>query len=187
MYRGYVAHLTSNETDGDYNVEIHPEGGFLSPTICSVYFGTERQITDFISVSLEGNAYLRGFCFAIVLLSMVLFLFKPSEKYLIWLALLAFFRGSYYRFNVLLGALTWIPVFSFLNEPTVYLVLFELLAAFFQYQLLKSFVSVKLGRISLIWYACAAVLPVLIMHAHAFTASVSSIIFFSSATFRVIQ
>ena len=71
------------------------------------------------------------------------------------------------------------PVFSFLNEPTVYLVLFELLAAFFQYQLLKSFVSVKLGRISIMWYACAAVLPVLVLHAHAFAVSVSSIIFFT--------
>ena len=180
MYRGYVAHLSADGTNhGDYRVEIDPEGGFLSPTVCSVYFGTERQISDFIGVSLEGNAYLQGFCFAIVLLSMVLYLFKPSEKYLIWLALLAFFRGSYYRFNILLGALTWMPVFSFLNEPTVYLVLFELLAAFFQYQLLKSFVSVKLGKISLIWYACAAVLPVLMLHAHAFAASVSSILFFS--------
>lgn len=180
MYRGYVAHLSADGTNhGDYRVEIDPEGGFLSPTVCSVYFGTERQISDFIGVSLEGNAYLQGFCFAIVLLSMVLYLFKPSEKYLVWLALLAFFRGSYYRFNVLLGALTWMPVFSFLNEPTVYLVLFELLAAFFQYQLLKSFVSVKLGKISLIWYACAAVLPVLILHAHAFAASVSSILFFA--------
>ena len=180
MYRGYVAELGADETNnGDYNVEIHAEGGSLSPTFCSVYFGTERQISDFISVSLEGNAYLQGFCFAIVLLSLVLYLFKPSERYLIWLALLAFFRGSYYRFNVLLGALTWMPVFSFLNEPTVYLVLFELLAAFFQYQLLKSFVSVKLGRISIMWYACAAVLPVLVLHAHAFAVSVSSIIFFT--------
>ena len=141
--------------------------------------GSERQISDFIGSSLEGNAYIQGLCFAIVLLSLVLWLFKPSEKYLIWLALLAFFRGSYYRFKVLLGALTWMPVFSFLNEPTVYLVLFELLSAFFQYQILKSFVSVKLGRVSITWFACAAVLPVLMLHSHAFAASVSSIIFFS--------
>ena len=114
-----------------------------------------------------------------MLLSLVLWLFKPSEKYLIWLALLAFFRGSYYRFSILLGALTWMPVFSFLNEPVVYLVLFELLSAFFQYQLLKSFVSVKLGRVPIMWYTSAALLPVLVLHGHAFAASVSSIIFFS--------
>lgn len=179
MYRGYVAKLKADTTNaGDYSVKITGDRIYL-PTNRSVYFGTERQISDFIGNSLEGNAYIQGLCFAIVLLSLVLWLFKPSEKYLIWLALLAFFRGSYYRFSILLGALTWMPVFSFLNEAAVYLVLFELLSAFFQYQILKSFVSVKLGRIPIIWYTCAAVLPVLILHAHAFAASVSSIIFFS--------
>ena len=179
MYRGYVASLKADTSNGgDYSVKIAGDRTYL-PTNRSVYFGSERQISDFIGSSLEGNAYIQGLCFAIVLLSLVLWLFKPSEKYLIWLALLAFFRGSYYRFKVLLGALTWIPVFSFLNEPTVYLVLFELLSAFFQYQILKSFVSVKLGRVSITWFACAAVLPVLMLHSHAFAASVSSIIFFS--------
>ena len=179
MYRGYVAKLRADMSNGgDYSVKITGDRTYL-PTNRSVYFGSERQISDFIGSSLEGNAYIQGLCFAIVLLSLVLWLFKPSEKYLIWLALLAFFRGSYYRFKVLLGALTWMPVFSFLNEPTVYLVLFELLSAFFQYQILKSFVSVKLGRVSITWFACAAVLPVLMLHSHAFAASVSSIIFFS--------
>ena len=179
MYRGYVAKLRADMSNGgDYSVKITGDRTYL-PTNRSVYLGSERQISDFIGSSLEGNAYIQGLCFAIVLLSLVLWLFKPSEKYLIWLALLAFFRGSYYRFKVLLGALTWMPVFSFLNEPTVYLVLFELLSAFFQYQILKSFVSVKLGRVSITWFACAAVLPVLMLHSHAFAASVSSIIFFS--------
>ena len=179
MYRGYVAKLRADMSNGgDYSVRITGDRTYL-PTNRSVYLGSERQISDFIGSSLEGNAYIQGLCFAIVLLSLVLWLFKPSEKYLIWLALLAFFRGSYYRFKVLLGALTWMPVFSFLNEPTVYLVLFELLSAFFQYQILKSFVSVKLGRVSITWFACAAVLPVLMLHSHAFAASVSSIIFFS--------
>ena len=179
MYRGYVAKLSADMSNGgDYSVKITGDRTYL-PTNRSVYLGSERQISDFIGSSLEGNAYIQGLCFAIVLLSLVLWLFKPSEKYLIWLALLAFFRGSYYRFKVLLGALTWMPVFSFLNEPTVYLVLFELLSAFFQYQILKSFVSVKLGRVSITWFACAAVLPVLMLHSHAFAASVSSIIFFS--------
>ena len=179
MYRGYVAKLRADMSNGgDYSVKITGDRTYL-PTNRSVYLGSERQISDFIGSSLEGNAYIQGLCFAIVLLSLVLWLFKPSEKYLIWLALLAFFRGSYYRFKVLLGALTWMPVFSFLNGPTVYLVLFELLSAFFQYQILKSFVSVKLGRVSITWFACAAVLPVLMLHSHAFAASVSSIIFFS--------
>ena len=179
MYRGYVAKLRADMSNGgDYSVKITGDRTYL-PTNRSVYLGSVRQISDFIGSSLEGNAYIQGLCFAIVLLSLVLWLFKPSEKYLIWLALLAFFRGSYYRFKVLLGALTWMPVFSFLNEPTVYLVLFELLSAFFQYQILKSFVSVKLGRVSITWFACAAVLPVLMLHSHAFAASVSSIIFFS--------
>ena len=163
MYRGYVANLKADTSNGgDYSVKIAGDRTYL-PTNRSVYFGSERQISDFIGSSLEGNAYIQGLCFGIVLLSLVLWLFKPSEKYLIWLALLAFFRGSYYRFKVLLGALTWIPVFSFLNEPTVYLVLFELLSA----------------RVSITWFACAAVLPVLMLHSHAFAASVSSIIFFS--------
>ena len=71
MYRGYVAQLAADESNnGNYNVEIKAERGYLSPTTCSVYFGTERQISDFISNSLEGNAYLQGFCFAIVLLSL---------------------------------------------------------------------------------------------------------------------
>ena len=179
MYRGYVARLRADTANGgDYSVKITGDRTCL-PTNRAVYFGTERQISDFIGSSLEGNAYIQGLCFAIVLLSLVLWLFKPSEKYLIWLALLAFFRGSYYRFSILLGALTWMPVFSFLNEPVVYLVLFELLSAFFQYQLLKSFVSVKLGRVPIMWYTSAALLPVLVLHGHAFAASVSSIIFFS--------
>ena len=179
MYRGYVAKLKADTTNGgDYSVKITGDRACL-PTNRSVYFGSDRQISDFIGSSREGNSYIQGLCFAIVLLSLVLWLFKPSEKYLIWLALLAFFRGSYYRFSILLGALTWMPVFSFLNDPIVYLDLFELLAAFFQYQILKRFVSVKLGRVPIVWYTCAAILPVLILHAHAFAASVSSIIFFS--------
>ena len=180
MYRGYVAQLAADESNnGNYNVEIKAERGYLSPTTCSVYFGTERQISDFISNSLEGNAYLQGFCFAIVLLSLVLYMFKPSEKYLIWLALLAFFRGSYHRLSFLLGALTPIPGISFSYVSTEYLVLSELLAAFFQFQLLKSFVSVKLGRISFMWYMCAVALPVLCFHSHPFPASVSSVVFFA--------
>ena len=179
MYRGYVAKLKADTTNGgDYSVKITGDRTYL-PTNRSVYFGSERQISDFIGSSLEGNAYIQGLCFGIVLLSLVLWLFKPSEKYLIWLALLAFFRGSYYRFSVLLGALTWMPVFSFLNESNVYLVLFELLSTFFQYQILKCFVSVKLGRVPIMWFTSAAVLPVLILHAHAYAASVSSIVFFS--------
>ena len=63
MYRGSVAHLAGDETDsGNYSVEISVKNGYLQPTVCSVYFGTERQISDFISASLEGNAYLQLFC-----------------------------------------------------------------------------------------------------------------------------
>ena len=94
-YRGYTYQLEpGQENDGIYEIVISSPYARLLPLERCVYFGSYEQISDFLDFSVMVNTYVQGMCFAVMLLSAVLFLFKRSEYYLIWLVLLAFFRGS---------------------------------------------------------------------------------------------
>ena len=165
VYRGILFQLESNEENhGDYTIQIMPVNGELRKTDQRVYFGSYDQILAFQNYSVLSNYYMQGMCFAVMLMSIVLFLFKKSEQYLIWLALLAFFRGSYLRLRSLLQLIAWIPGFSVLTDGSVYLVLSEVLAAVLQYKIMESFMPVKIGRIAFPWYAAVFAVPVLFVY-----------------------
>ena len=130
------------------------------------------------TTSAQLNAYIQGLCFAIMLLSLLLLLFKHSERYLLWLALLSFFRGNYYRVSYLLGAVTWIPGLSFLGSGNTYLILSELLTALLQYKIMESFVEVRIGRLPFPWYAALAALPCVFLHTRPVPAAIAGIVFY---------
>ncbi len=175
-YRGFLFRL---EPDTFYDISVSSGSRSFSPTSASVYLGTQLQIIDFISSWTEMTSYFRGLCFAIMLLSVVMLLFKHSERYLLWLALLCFFRGDYGRFRFLLTPFLTIPVLRFLNDGTCYLVLSEMAAALFQYKIMESFVPVKIKRMPFLCYAGAAALPVLLLYRDSVRAALAGMVFFA--------
>lgn len=178
MYRGRVFELLPGD-NSHYDVSIYFSDNNPSSISSLIYLGNYEQIASFINFSSMVNYYVQGFCFAVILLSDVLFLFKNSERYLIWLALLAFFRGSYYRLSDLLSPLSALPVFSILLTTSVYLIITELLAVFFQYKIMESFGPVKIGKIPFPFYALAAALPVIFLYNNTSDAVVCTIIFYA--------
>ena len=114
-----------------------------------------------------------------MLLSAVFLLFKPSERYLLWLTLLCFFRGNYNRVGALLRFITWIPGLGFLSRGNVYLVLSELVTVVLQYKIMESFVSVRIGKLPFPWYAAFAALPSLLLYRQPLPGTVAGLIFFA--------
>ena len=177
--RGSIYTLDPAQSGGDYEVVISSGRNSLLPIKTSVYLGTRDQLYEFAHRSSNFSIYVRGMCFSISLLSLILYLFKPSENYLLWLALLSFFRGGYSRLSDLLGFLTWIPGLGFLQHETVYLVLSELLTAVFQYKIMQFFMPVRIGKLPFPWIAALGALPVLLVHRQPVPASVAGLAFFA--------
>lgn len=177
--RGSIYTLDSAQSGGDYEVVISSGKNSLLPAKTSVYLGTRDQLYEFALSSSNFSIYVRGMCFAISLMALILFLFKPGENYLLWLALLSFFRGGYSRLSDLLGLLPWIPFLGFLQRETVYLVLSELLTAVFQYKIMKFFMPVRIGKLPFPWIAFLAAIPVLLVHGQPVPASVAGLAFFA--------
>ncbi len=177
---GRICELTPDGTNGgEFELLLRAERGRFSPLGACVYFGAERHISAFFGVWTKASAYFQGMCFAVSLLSVVLLLFKHSERYLLWLALLAFFRGRYSRLRVLLSVVTWIPGFGFLSDRVVYAVLHELLAAYLQYRIMEYFVPVRFGKIPFIRIAVLGALPAFLLYRDPFAASVAELCFFA--------
>ena len=179
VYRGSICSLEPNaENGGDFSVVISYAGKSMPPTNACVYFGSYEQILDFQTTSAQLNAYVQGLCFAIMLLSLLLLVFKHSERYLLWLALLCFFRGNYYRVSYLLTVVTWIPGLSFLGKGNTYLIVSELFTAVLQYKIMESFVQVRIGRLPFPWYAALAALPCVLLHTRPVPAAIAGIVFY---------
>ena len=135
------------EPGEEYEVVIR-SGEHSFPYVANaVYFGSQEQVFAFLRFYAQVNAYIQGMCFTVMLISCVLLLYKQSERYLLWLALLCFFRGNYNRAALLLRPITWIPGLAFLTHGNAYLVVSELVTAVLQYKILQSFVPVKIGKL----------------------------------------
>lgn len=178
-YRGTVLQLERTETNqGDYRIILTIPGNSRSEADRCVYFGNYEQISGFLNFSVLTNYYVQGMCFAVMLLSAVLFLFKRSERYLIWLVLLCFLRGSYYRLSSVIDLLRWIPGVSVLTVSEVYLVATEMLAAFLQYKIMENFMPVKLGKLAFPWYALMAAFPILLVWGRPFPSALVTMLFY---------
>ena len=180
-FRGLLFQLDPDEINGgDFELRLTSDRQMLMLVDCNIYLGSLEQITSFIGSSTEVNSYIKGLCFAVMLLSLVLLLFKPSERYLLWLALLCFFRADYTRLQTVFSWLAvLIPGLSLLNEAAVYLVLFELLTALLQGKLMESFVPVRIGKLPFPWYAAAAAVPVVLLYKEPRLSAFASLVFFA--------
>lgn len=179
-YRDYIVRLKPDaQNGGDFEVVIHSDGRSFRRIDSYVYFGTQEQIYQHTLSAMDFSVFLRGICFTVTLVSLILLLYKPSERYLLWLALLSFFRGQYMRLSSLLGLVTWIPALRFLSQGTAYLVLSELLTAFFQYKIMQTYMPVRFGKLPFLWFAAAAALPVLFLHGQPLGAAAAGMAFFA--------
>lgn len=137
-YRGNVYPLpTASVPSGNYTVCVFSDQKIF-PLVTSLYFGTYSQIMEFVNTSISCNYFILGLCFTIALFSMILFLFKKSERYLFWLSMLACFAGSYYLLAYLFIPITRIlPFFSWLSlSSNLYFLLHQLLVATLQHKVM---------------------------------------------------
>ncbi len=179
-YRDYIVRLVPDaQNKGDFEVVIHSTGKSFRRIESYIYFGTQEQIYNHILSAVDSSVFLRGICFTVTLVSLILLIFKPSERYLLWLALLSFFRGQYMRLSSVLGLLTWIPALRFLSQGTTYLVLSELVTAFFQYRIMQTYMPVRFGKLPFLWVAVFAALPVFFLHGQPLWASAAGMAFFA--------
>lgn len=157
-YRGELYALPPS-TDGRYEICLVLSGEHFPVYQKAVYLGTFSQINDFVTTSIQCNYYIQGLCFAVTLFSFMLFFWKRSERYLVWLALLAFFVGSYERLQDVLLLLIRVPQLAFFKSQPFYRILNEVLIAFFQYKIMWHIMPVRLGRRPFCFYVLLAAVP----------------------------
>ena len=114
--------------------------------------------------------FIVGLSFTIILLSISLYIHKPSEKYLLSLALLAYSTLGYillsvfpslqenFWTNLLLIGSTKLPFFSAETSNSIYLLGFPFLVGYLNFLLIKNFVSVKIFKIDYYYYVSAIAL-----------------------------
>ena len=125
-----------------------------------VYVGDYDQIMFASYRESNLRLFIVGLTFTIILFSISLFVQKPSEKYLLVLAFLAYSTFGYvllkaYPFledNSLIGLLLMgavkIQFLSLKTSYSLYRIGFPLIVAFLNYLLLKNFVSIKVFRVN---------------------------------------
>ena len=162
----------------DYTVVIRSKDRSFSYVSNAVYYGTQEHVMDFLSTYAQVNAFIRGLCFTILLFCVILLFYKRSEKYLLWLAILCFFRGSYTRVSLFLKVVTWIPGLAFLEKGYPYMVIHEMVTVFLQYKIMESFVPVKIGKFPFPCYTAIAAVPVLLVHSQPIQGILTGLVFF---------
>ena len=134
--------------------------------IHELYYSTsEIYVGDYNHIIFASNResnlrlFIVGLSFTIILFSISLFVQKPSEKYLLVLAFLAYSTFGYVLLkaypsleeNPLIGLLLMgavkIPFLSIETSYSLYRIGFPLIVAFLNYLLLKNFVSIKILQI----------------------------------------
>ena len=158
VYRGELYALPPSQ-DGRYEIRLSLSSQRFPAYQKAVYLGTFSQIHDFVAASVACNYYIQGLCFAVMLFSFVLFFWKRSERYLVWLALFAFFVGSYERLQDILQFLIRSPLLAFFKTRPFYRILNETLVAFFQYKILRHILPVHIGRRPFLPYVLLAAAP----------------------------
>ncbi len=130
-YRGNLYTLPYKE-DGNYEISLFFANRYFTSFETALYFGTFSQMNSFIATSIQCNYYVQGLCFAVTLFSVFLFYWKRSERYLIWLALLAFTVSSYHRMGNILSLFSWVPQLAFFNDTYFYRIFFDVVVSLIQ-------------------------------------------------------
>jgi len=145
--------------DNYYHLCIVSNTNKISTYQKALYFGTLSQINHFVSESTGGSYYLQGLCLAVTLFSFCLFLWKHSERYLLGLAILASFVGSYGRLEEILTFVFRSSEASFLHNRAFYRILNETLIAFFQFRVIKHLLPIKMHPKTFLSFFLIGALP----------------------------
>ena len=157
-YRGRLYRVDGDVNGYELEIEITASHETLSSSETSVYIGTYAQLADFNSTMAVWNTFIDGFCFAIMLFSVILLMCKTSEKYLLYLACFAFIVGSYQR---LLSLFSFLGL-NILTDMNLYQVVDQVLAAFFIYKILEQFMPVRIGNRAFPIYCLVSAIPAVI-------------------------
>ncbi len=156
------------------SIELHlPLSSHEMFSTAQLYIGNYNSIL--LATYRESNLrfFVIGLSFTIALFSISLYIQKPTEKYLLPLALLAFSTLGYVLLQAfpLLQENFWVTFFflgpiklPFLSTETSYLLYrlgFPLLVGFLNYLLIKNFVSAKIFNINYFYYILLATLIML--------------------------
>ena len=151
--------------DGLYEVEVRSEGKILSCYGSCVYLGPLPAVSACVSSQIVSRYVVTGICFCVLVFSLVLYTWKRSERYLLWLAMYAFLMLL--RTQDALGIGLFVgedsPLFlaldRFVSTSPLSRLLYQLLAAWLNYQVLRRFLPAKLfGRSIMVYIAAAGLL-----------------------------
>lgn len=151
--------------DGRYEIEIRSSGKTLDRYGCCLYLGPLAAVSACVSSQIVSRFMVTGICLCIMLFSALLYAWKRSEKYLFWLALYA--AGMLLRTQDALGVGLFIgsknPLFEavdrFVVSSAVFRLIYLILSAWLNYQVMRRFLSSRIfGRSILCYIVSAAVL-----------------------------
>ena len=160
-YRGDLYVLPSSE-DGEYEIILHSRSRHPFALYKAIYLGTFQQVNDFITTSVVCNSFINGLCSAVLLFSLFLFFWKRSERYLPWLALLAFVIASYRRFEFIFQFIyTFLPL-SFITDGNFYRIINELVVTGIQLMVFSKLTSSQMKKRPLFLCVALAAIPALL-------------------------
>lgn len=155
--------------DHHYEVEIRSAGSHLDHYGSQLYLGSLAAVSACVSSQIVSRFVVTGICFCVLLFSAVLYAWKRSETYLFWLTLYAF--CMLLRTQDALGIGLFIgtesPVFQaldhFVTTSSIFRLIYLLLSAWLNYQVLRYFLNDRLfGRPIILYSTLAALVQFLI-------------------------
>lgn len=150
--------------DGRYEVEIRSAGKTLDRYGSCIYLGPLAAVSQCVSSQIVSRFVVTGICFCVLVFSAVLYAWKRSEKYLFWLALYAGCMLLRTQDALGIGLLvgTDSPIFlamdQFVTSSAVFRLIYLILSAWLNYQVLRHFLAAKLFGHSIMLYITAAAL-----------------------------
>ena len=147
-----------------YEIEIHHVRNLSDVNAC-LYLGSFGVIERCKEEQFFSRFFVAGLCAAVFLIALILLLRKPSEKYLLLLALFALLRVfSTFSREVVSAASVWFPLLPDLTDrigtPELREWFTLILPAFLQFLVLREFAPSRVGRISLFVPIFFSLIPV---------------------------
>jgi len=148
--------------DHIYEVELRSAGKPLGGYGKCVYLGPLPAVSACISSLIISRYVMSGACCCILIFSLVLYAWKRSETYLFWLAIYAAMALMRALDGLGIGLLFGrdSAIYLFLDHlsigSTLFQILYQLVEAYFAYQVMKCFLSAKLLDRSIMVYIVIA-------------------------------
>lgn len=178
-YRGSIYLIYSQgKAAENFDIIISASHKKLSSLDTYVYLGTYAQISDFINTTIICNYFILGLCVTAALFAILLYVWKSSENYLVWLAFLSLCSASYYGLNHILSFFSFLPGISMLLDFNLYQLIWQITVACLQYKIMQYWMSVKLGNHPFIIYCLIAALPAALCYQEAYLFNVFFGIFY---------